>query len=227
MKTSLPVFSLLLISVLMGCKNKFPTVNGVQNLTTASGCLLTKEFHDGWLDWSPSGEFLFFASSASDNLNLWRINMEEVELAVSPEGVMVASHILEGNFSKIAEQVTFLTEKDAICPVLSPNGEQMLFITYSCSDSGCADFDLRIMDFSTGESRILLTENVDYFDFLGQDRFVFVTKDNDSTLQEYELKTGEVREFLAFDQPLLAMQFTSGQLLVRTGNGVEAIDLET
>jgi Tol biopolymer transport system component len=111
-----------------------PAEGGVETrLTTAEGL-------DDGPEYSPDGNQIWFNSSRTGLMQIWRMNPDGSEQT----------------------QVTFDTERNSWFPHVSPNEEQVVFITYNRADVSASDHppgknvELRIMPAKGGEAKTIV-----------------------------------------------------------------------
>jgi|TARA_B110000037_G_C17006562_1_gene459499 Tol biopolymer transport system component len=199
---------------------------GLTQLGKEDICQITRVSHDSWVDWSINDDYIVYISPQSGNNNLYRIKIADLELTKVQSGFYAASYLLDSLAKNPTEQITFETERTVECPVIVPNSNKVAYRSYFCNESyECLDFDLRIYDFKTKESKTIFKEEMYLFDFIDSERLLFVPHNNDSIIKELNIKTGKTSTFKTFDFKVTALQIHSGKLLINSSNGIYSIDL--
>ncbi|GHT75856.1 hypothetical protein AGMMS50262_12480 [Bacteroidia bacterium] len=102
--------------------------------------LTTSESLDDGPEFSPCGKYIWFNSTRSGLMQVWRMNVDGSEQT----------------------QITFETERNAWFPHVSPDGEKVVYITYKAGDVSPdahppgKNVELRLMSSKGGEARTLV-----------------------------------------------------------------------
>lgn len=201
----------------------FSYLNQIENEDV---CQITKSNHDSWIEWTQDDKSIVFISSKSGKNNLYRINLGNIELSKINKGVYIASYLIDTFKFNPTDQLTFETQRIVECPVIVPNENKVAYRTYTCSEAlECLDFDLRIYDFQTKKSKIIIEEEIDIYDFIDKDRILFISNDEDSVIKELNIHTSKINLFKKFDFKITSLQIQSHLLLMSTSNGVYSYNL--
>jgi len=200
--------------------------SGLEQIGLNTICQVTRGSHDSWIDWTINDDYIVYISPQSGKNNLYRIKIENIELTEVKTDFYVANYLLDTLAHNPTEQLTFETKRTVECPVIVPNQNKVAYRSYYCNDSyECLDFDLRLYDFQTKKSKIVLEEEVYLFDFIDQERLLFVPHDNDSTIKELNISSGKTSVFKKFNFKVTALQIQSNKLLINSSNGIYSYDL--
>lgn len=189
-------------------------------------CQITRSSHDSWADWTNNDDYILFISPHSGTNNLYQIKIDSIELKQIRKGFYLASYLLDTSIQSPIEQLTFEIVRTVESPVIIPGQKKVAYITYFCDDSyECFDFDLRLYDFQTKKSKILIKEEIYLFDFIDHERLLFTTVENDSLIKELNVNSGKISDFKKFDFKVTALQIQSNNLLMNSTRGIYSYDL--
>ncbi|HAA11652.1 MAG TPA: hypothetical protein DCE41_08110 [Cytophagales bacterium] len=200
-------------------------ISGIEEMNPGAYTIVTMQLHEGWLDWFPTDEYVVFASDFSGTENVWRLRVADLDLVEMYDGIFKASFLLQYQFASTAEQLTFETERKAINPAVSPDGNAMLYQAFRGTDSVCEDYAVQLLDLESRTTTPLAKERWLLYDFLSPETVIYVPYEQDSLVMKLNLITKEVSEWQSFNYPISGLQVGSEQVLLNGGGEVHAVRL--
>jgi hypothetical protein len=205
------------------------TVKGLDSLNNDAIVQLTRDSHDSWVDWANDDESIFFISPESGNNNLYQIQLNEIELTEVRPNIFAASYIIDSLSSSPITQLTFEDEIIVESPLSIPETNSVAFITYKCDPYPCEEFGIKTLDLNTNEVEMVLeeTSSIFFYDFIDDDKLIYVTEESDSTIMELNLSTGVKASFASIGTSISGLNIVDGKILIGSESGVFSLDTET
>lgn len=206
------------------------TVKGLDQLNSESVYQITSDSHDSWVDWSNNDKSIFFISPKTGNNNIYRIHLNEITFVELKPGFFAAKYLIDSTATAPIKQITFETERIVESPVSIPNINQVAFITYLCESYECGNFDVKILDLNENEAQTILLEEespIYFYDFIDENRLLYVSENSDSTLMEVNISTGQKTSFKSLGFPISALNVDSENILVGSPEGIYSVDIES
>lgn len=204
-------------------------VKGLDNLNNEAIVQLTSDSHDSWVDWSNDDESIFFISPKSGNNNLYQIQLNKIELTEVRPNIFAASYLID---SLSAPPITRLTFEDEIIvesPISIPETDQLAFISYKCDPYPCEEFSIKILDLIKSKVKTVLEESssIFFYDFINENKLIYVTEASDSTIMELDLSTGVKTSFVSINSSISGLNIVDDKILIGAENGIHSLDIET
>lgn len=205
------------------------TMKGLDNLSTEGIVQLTSDSHDSWVDWSNDDKSIFFISPKSGNNNLYQIQLDKIGLTEVSPNIFAASYLIDSLSNSPITQLTFEDEIIVESPLSIPETNSVAFITYKCDPYPCEGFSIKTLDLISNEVKTVLEESssIFFYDFINDDKLIYVTEESDSTIMELNLSTGAKTSFASIGSSVSGLNIVDGAILFGSENGVYSIDVET
>ncbi len=209
-------------------QKKQKVIQTINDLTPSDVCLITRSYHDSWIDWSNDDKYIVYISPAAGNNNLYRIPLDSIHLVETQNNFFVANYLLDPTIDIPMQQITFERDRYIDSPIFLPETNAVAYQThFKYSPNGFFDYDIRVYDFKIEKTKIIYKGELLFFDFIDSDTMLFVNKIDKNTLQKLTISTGEITSFVTLAHTIEGLQFDSDHLLIKSSNGIYTLDLKT
>ncbi len=204
-------------------------MKGLDSLDNGAIVQITRDSHDSWVDWANDDKSIFFISPKSGNNNLYQIQLDEIELTELRPDIFAASYLIDSLSNSSITQLTFEDEIIVESPLSIPKTNSVAFITYRCEPYPCEGFNIKILDLTSNEVETVMEESssIFFYDFIGDEKLIYVTEKSDSTIMELDLSTGMKTSFASVGNSISGMNVVDDTIIIGSENGVYSVNIES